>query len=82
MGSRETSEIILMKFDCGETWEEKKKRLENWHRWFAWHPAKIKDHDCRVFEYVWRKGTYDCGYKDCYWNWEYKSIEGEEPVNE
>ncbi len=41
-----------MKFDCGETYEEKLKRLATPHKWFAWYPVKIDDHDCRWMEFV------------------------------
>jgi hypothetical protein len=48
-----------MRFDCGETYDERISRLTNWHRWFAWHPIKVADHDCRWLEYVERKITYE-----------------------
>lgn len=44
-----------MRFDCGETWAEKAKRLSRWHRWFAWHPVEVGPHDCRWLEYVERR---------------------------
>lgn len=43
-----------MKYDCGETEEEKWVRLSTPHRFFAVLPVKIADHDCRFFEYVLR----------------------------
>ena len=61
-----------MKFDCGETHEERKARLGQWHRWFAWHPAKLGDHDCRWLEVVDRKGTYHESYCEEWWTWEYR----------
>ena len=51
-----------MKFDCGETALERAVRLGNWHRWFAWHPVFIADHDCRWLEYVERRIVEECGY--------------------
>lgn len=44
-----------MQFDCGETWEEKQKRLATWYRWFAWYPVRIEKHDCRWLEFVERR---------------------------
>lgn len=61
-----------MKFDCGETWLEKKARLERWHRKFAWWPAKLSDHDCRWLEWVERKGEYIEWFDGAYWKWEYR----------
>lgn len=59
-----------MRFDCGETHEERRKRLTQWHRWFAWFPVKVGDHDCRWFEFVERRFSYDEG--EFYWA-EYRS---------
>ena len=41
-----------MKFNCGESWEKQKKRLEDWHEWFAWYPVKVHN------ERVWLKTVY------------------------
>lgn len=67
-----------MKFDCGETWSEKKERLGKWHRHFAWWPVSITSHDCRWLEFVERKGELFCFYDDCGWAWEYRAIEKEQ----
>lgn len=48
-----------MRFDCGETWREKRARLGKWHRWFAWYPVKVGPHDCRWFEFVERSIEWD-----------------------
>lgn len=61
-----------MKFDCGETWIEKKIRLEQWHRWFAWRPVAVAPHDCRWLEYVERKGERYIGCSGSCWDWEYR----------
>lgn len=61
-----------MKFDCGETFAEKKRRLKQWHRWFAWRPVKVNDHDCRWLEWVERRGDYYPGYADNDWEWEHR----------
>lgn len=63
-----------MKFDCGETWEEKRKRLEQWHRWFAWHPVKVEDHDCRWFEVVERQRIYYRGMRGSWWITYYRAV--------
>ena len=64
-----------MKLDFGETWDEKKARLGNWHRYFAWYPVKINDHDYRWLEFVWRKGNYSN--INILWYWEYRSLQNE-----
>jgi len=56
-----------MKWDCGETFEEKRERLRAWHRWFAWYPIKVADHDCRWLEFVERKRFSSYEY------WEYRA---------
>lgn len=63
-----------MKFDCGETWQEKKARLSQWHRHFAWRPVKLSDHDCRWLEFVERRGSYECGW-EWGWTWEYREAQ-------
>lgn len=63
-----------MKFDCGETYDERIGRLTNWHRWFAWHPIKVSDHDCRWLEYVERKITYEHFTYDTFTKREYRAI--------
>lgn len=64
-----------MKFNCGETWTEQKARLEQWHRWFAWYPVKISNHDCRWFETIERRGTFWSPWGDAFWHWTYRVIE-------
>jgi hypothetical protein len=63
-----------MKFDCGETLAERDARLGEWHPWFAWHPVKIADHDCRWLETVMRKGTVRHSWDDSWMYWEYKPL--------
>jgi hypothetical protein len=62
-----------MKWDCGETWGEKKARLGKWHLWFAWRPVRVADHDCRWLEYIWRRGDYRCCFYEGWWDWEYST---------
>jgi len=64
-----------MKFNCGESWEYEKLRLENWHEWFAWRPVRVGNRDCRWLEKVQRKGKYTYYGIDSCWLWEYKEIE-------
>ena len=63
-----------MKFDCGETWQEKLDRKSKWHRWFAWHPVRLAPHDCRWLEYVERKGVWVDFMKMSFWTWDYREI--------
>lgn len=63
-----------MRFDCGETWEEEKARKRAWHKWFAWHPIMVKDHDCRWLEYVERSGKFWASWGDSGWNWSYRDV--------
>ncbi len=60
-----------MQFDCGEDWEAKKKRLTNWHSWYALFPTRVGNHDCRWMEWIERKGKYSNYGGD--WFWEYQS---------
>lgn len=47
-----------------------------WHVWFAWHPVRIKDHDCRWLEKVERRGNLEYYYDGGeYWKFEYRAIE-------
>ena len=63
-----------MKFNCGETFTEKKQLLKQWHRWFAWRPVKLDDHDCRWFEWVARRGFYVTSWDDDWWDWEFREL--------
>lgn len=76
-----------MKLDCGPTKQErfeqrlkknveKAKRLERWHKRFAWWPIRLGSRDCRWLELIERRGnfiwynTYDFEF----WGWEYRAI--------
>ena len=62
-----------MKFDCGETFQEKKDRLSGWHDYFAWLPVRVGSHDCRWLETIRRKGVYYSGVGvGGFWIWSYK----------
>lgn len=67
-----------MKFNCGPTWKEKFyakiQSKENWHRWFAWHPARVGYRDCRWLETVERKGKYSITYEYRGWGWIYRPL--------
>lgn len=69
-----------MKWINGLTWSAEKKRKEQWHKWFAWHPVKIgvveqgtANERKRIvwLETIWRKGAFSCSFGDCWWDWEY-----------
>ena len=65
-----------MKFNCGETAREKRERLSQWHRHFLLFPVRLGSHDCRVFEWVWRKGEFiHCDF----WDWYYKDGKLDKP---
>ncbi len=62
-----------MKFDCGQTRQERVDHLSKWHSWFAWHPIRVGSHDCRWLEWVERKGVFHPStFMDNRWIWEYK----------
>lgn len=62
-----------------ETWRQKLERLENWHRWFAWHP--VWDEECGYWlEYVDRKGHFVAMPDVAFWNWSYRKPPAPEPV--
>jgi hypothetical protein len=64
-----------MKFDCGETWQEKEARLGKWHRWFAWRPVYLGPHDCRWLEFIWRRGDRCASWYETWWNWQYNDVQ-------
>jgi len=57
-----------MKVRCFESWDHKRKRLEGWHKWFAWRPVRVTDNDCRWLETLERRGVRDFGE----WAWMYR----------
>ena len=62
-----------MKFNCGRTWDEKKKYLEDWHPHVAWWPGRVGSHDCRWLEWVLRKGRWRPAYYLSCWKWEHRA---------
>lgn len=64
-----------MKFDCGPTWQEKRAAKEKWHRWFAWRPIRVDDHDCRWLEFIERRITWEYGWGDVYVSKEYRALD-------
>ena len=66
-----------MKFDCGLSRDEKIKNKKKWRRWFAWHPVRIDNHDCRWLEYVERKGVFWTCFSGEGWDYEYRLPEKE-----
>jgi hypothetical protein len=53
-----------------ESWGTKLARLEQWHRWFAWHPVRIGE-ELLWLESVERLGKSHGGYYP-FWTWEYR----------
>lgn len=56
-------------------WERKKQRLEAWHRWFAWHPARVHNEYLVWLEMIERKGEYGFhsrGADVATWGWQYR----------
>jgi hypothetical protein len=59
--------------DCAEIREARlKKRLSNWHDWYAWFPVRVNPRELRWLCKVQRRGKYFPGLK-C-WSWEYQAI--------
>jgi hypothetical protein len=63
-----------MKFDCGETREEKINALQQWHRFFCIWPRHVGYKDCRWLETIERKGTLMYHGSE-YWEWQYRPIQ-------
>lgn len=77
-----------MKFNCGlspkkrselrnKAWEAEKRRLKDWHDYFAWFPTRLGDNDCRWLETIKRRGSHYmsyCEYSESWkWTWEYRA---------
>lgn len=71
-----------MKFNCDyfrNKREKRNERLRNWHKWFAWHPIRIAENDCRWLECVNRRaycGTFPFSY------YKYEIIETPTKINQ
>jgi hypothetical protein len=71
-----------MRWIDGYSYNEKRRRKEVWHLWFAWYPVRIgvtPEHR-KIYvwlESVWRKGVYISSWGDCYWIYQYKPSEEE-----
>ena len=66
-----------MKWLSIKTWNYKVEARKCWHLWFAWYPVIIKTYPDGAVGKVWlktvlRKGTYECSYADCSWDYKYK----------
>jgi len=66
-----------MKWIDGYTWQEKKKRREEWHEWFAWFPVTVgvtNDHrKIKVWgQIVMRRGHFFSNVSDSGWDYIYK----------
>lgn len=67
-----------MRFSCGASLDAKIKRRAEWHRWFAWHPVRVGDHDCRWLEWVERRSSASVDYDGVYWTHKYRPSQGGE----
>lgn len=65
-----------MLFDCGENWEHKKARLQDWHDFFPLWPQTIRVDNgrdvCAWLQTIQRKGVLHNCYMDSWWTWEYR----------
>ena len=41
-----------------ESDESRRKRLSEWHSWFAWHPVQINDAKKIWFQWIERRGLF------------------------
>lgn len=61
-----------MKFKCGESNDQRWRRLKCWHQWFAWFPVRCGDGYCHWLETLWRRGTPKKGATFEWWEWEHR----------
>jgi hypothetical protein len=65
-----------MIFSCGETWEARRARLEDWHDFFPLLPRSVAEtdgrHVCAWLQTIERKGKFWADWADYSWNWEYR----------
>ena len=65
----------MMIFSCGENWAAYKKRIGEWHDFFAIFPCTIDVVDgkelCVWLQTIERRGEYR-GYPIHVWSWEYR----------
>lgn len=65
-----------MIISCGETWAQRKKRLQDWHPFFALWPRQIAEVNgvrvCAWLQVIGRKGMCIDGWDDTLWIWEYR----------
>lgn len=53
------SRIVVRWHAEAAKWRDAHAKLFDWHRWFAWHPVRIGNNDCRWLETVERRFEYD-----------------------
>lgn len=46
---------------AGDRWRAAHAHKAVWHRWFAWYPVRLTDHDCRWMEWVERRQEFYSG---------------------
>jgi hypothetical protein len=63
-------------FDCGETLEARKARLEQWHDFYPLFPRRVDVVNgravCAWLQTIERKGVYYSYIEHSFWIWEYR----------
>ncbi len=62
-----------MRFSCGLSAAARARKLAEWHPWFAWHPVRLADFDCRWLETIERRGQYYGGISGGFLDWHYRA---------
>lgn len=72
--SEELRQARLAKWNAA--WLVKKTRLEAWHPYFALWAIRIGPRDCRIFETIERRGTWDNTnvFLGPFWTWEFRPM--------
>jgi hypothetical protein len=55
-----------MKLSDAAKREAKRKALEQWHPWFAWHPVMLENGDAVWMEHIERRREFVSGYDGTY----------------
>jgi hypothetical protein len=64
-----------MKLNCGVPRSVKWLLKFGWHTWYAWHPVRVGDNDCRWLENVHRRLV---SLPDYDTKWEYEAISNDD----
>ena len=67
-----------MQWKSFNTWfNERKGRITNWHRWFAWYPVRCKDGKTRWLTFIERKIRWYNRWRE-YGEWEHRKADTNE----